>query len=1155
MKCRRSFPRITSCLLFAVFGIANPVFAFDPGEFGRSIQEGLKKGVEGVMEGVLREDEQSQRERRRQAPAAHRRLVNDKQVVRRTQQRLNQLGYDAGPQDGVYGPRTRRAIKAYQRDTGLRPTGYLSGPLVNSLAGPAPGNRPQNTTAQSGSAPATPNLQTGNQSSQGFTNTAGGGFSRYRLVYSNSLVNVYSRGACRQAYRAAKGKRNSQNNQRVVGALVVVFSKPRLYRLANQFLKPEDESVKSVGLQRVVSESFWGEYGEKVFRRSCPVAGRDKFTIYRYYVVGNQIFSEPIDRDYSSSPRARLVRQDGQLPDGTSVSSLPKPGGTFHTTPLGDPVRFGDWLLTELSADHIEQLPSIEVTKWAVALLCRVGDVQTDYRQQVRRLHDDEFARRELSRKARQVLLGAIGERAADQQYVFLKRGRVKLGKYDFKKGAFPVEDIRWDGFGFDENNRKFNRCGRELSISSFDRSENQGELPQYIPVPEAEGRKMVRQDKRSLDIDLTYTLDLLPVQDGSHSLEYLSELGKARVRNPETGKVYWRQDLAKMRESRRAARRNLEQKIADLPRPSEALLPVSRMSVPEGAALARPDTLADIEGRWVANTDDDRNEMLEFYIEKGAFYIRSFGESSHQRYATGAATLNERNELVLEPIEYRPPWLTESGPDWLKASDYGRLFRETEWRGNHFQLMRADSSQVEVTYNSRHMTWSGPLKQLFEDFEQDRGSTLVWRRVSSADEIEFASKAELNRRIDDLPPPLESVPRVTTVSGVSESGKFPGDAPDTLKQISGRWIARPGDGDVFQLYLKNGTFYVVSNSRAVGNNWNNRGGYRRQYISGGAALAFEGTLFLKPIDHEPGWESETFRYTEASYNNFHKIVALKTKIDKGRLNWRLDESISFGGLEFLDLQDSSDSIVWQRVDKDAAAIEQCARDQVDPKTIGEISVRGIEMGAKLELTRRTVLTKKARKHEIYVKDTPFGRTAFAKRYRVPSGKACLEPFPRISGRNWKEDGACYVISSNSKGDIKKIRVRLFLRGDKRKAVKKGLRQKYGRLFSEPEVLASSELAPPMNNAKKGLAELLRFGPPICDQTAADLGRSAAKVEIGRQAPSVLEAFLIYHSNVNITSVMIYADDPNSLLSKKQKADNTNHTESVAPEETEAVEF
>lgn len=47
--------------------------------------------------------------------------------VRELQHRLNQLGFDAGPEDGIFGPLARRALEEFQRDTGL-PVDGVAGP-------------------------------------------------------------------------------------------------------------------------------------------------------------------------------------------------------------------------------------------------------------------------------------------------------------------------------------------------------------------------------------------------------------------------------------------------------------------------------------------------------------------------------------------------------------------------------------------------------------------------------------------------------------------------------------------------------------------------------------------------------------------------------------------------------------------------------------------------------------------------------------------------------------------------------------------------------------------------------------------------------------------------------------------------------------------
>ncbi len=52
---------------------------------------------------------------------------------RTVQDSLNRLGYDAGVVDGLFGPRTRQAIRALQRVMGLEETGFLDGDILGHL--------------------------------------------------------------------------------------------------------------------------------------------------------------------------------------------------------------------------------------------------------------------------------------------------------------------------------------------------------------------------------------------------------------------------------------------------------------------------------------------------------------------------------------------------------------------------------------------------------------------------------------------------------------------------------------------------------------------------------------------------------------------------------------------------------------------------------------------------------------------------------------------------------------------------------------------------------------------------------------------------------------------------------------------------------------
>ena len=49
------------------------------------------------------------------------------------QEMLNNLGYDAGPNDGLMGPKTRSAIRAFQTDAGLPVTGKIDSELLAQL--------------------------------------------------------------------------------------------------------------------------------------------------------------------------------------------------------------------------------------------------------------------------------------------------------------------------------------------------------------------------------------------------------------------------------------------------------------------------------------------------------------------------------------------------------------------------------------------------------------------------------------------------------------------------------------------------------------------------------------------------------------------------------------------------------------------------------------------------------------------------------------------------------------------------------------------------------------------------------------------------------------------------------------------------------------
>ena len=89
------------------------------------------------------------------SPVVEEALGLDRAARRQIQQGLRSAGFDPGGADGLFGSRTRAAIRGWQSSRGARPTGYLDGPGAEALrtagaSGPA---------AQPASSPSVPAAQ------------------------------------------------------------------------------------------------------------------------------------------------------------------------------------------------------------------------------------------------------------------------------------------------------------------------------------------------------------------------------------------------------------------------------------------------------------------------------------------------------------------------------------------------------------------------------------------------------------------------------------------------------------------------------------------------------------------------------------------------------------------------------------------------------------------------------------------------------------------------------------------------------------------------------------------------------------------------------------------------------------------------------------
>jgi len=78
-------------------------------------------------------------DRSQRGPRAEARLVTGtaaEEVVAHVQRSLARLGYGVGSTDGRLSSETVRAIREFEMDQGLQPTGRISGPLIEKLSRP-----------------------------------------------------------------------------------------------------------------------------------------------------------------------------------------------------------------------------------------------------------------------------------------------------------------------------------------------------------------------------------------------------------------------------------------------------------------------------------------------------------------------------------------------------------------------------------------------------------------------------------------------------------------------------------------------------------------------------------------------------------------------------------------------------------------------------------------------------------------------------------------------------------------------------------------------------------------------------------------------------------------------------------------------------------
>ncbi|NQV58393.1 MAG: peptidoglycan-binding protein [Alphaproteobacteria bacterium] len=59
--------------------------------------------------------------------------LSEKRLIRRVQAALSAAGHDAGPADGIWGPKTSAAVSAFQKSKDLEQTGQLGPRTLDAL--------------------------------------------------------------------------------------------------------------------------------------------------------------------------------------------------------------------------------------------------------------------------------------------------------------------------------------------------------------------------------------------------------------------------------------------------------------------------------------------------------------------------------------------------------------------------------------------------------------------------------------------------------------------------------------------------------------------------------------------------------------------------------------------------------------------------------------------------------------------------------------------------------------------------------------------------------------------------------------------------------------------------------------------------------------
>lgn len=102
----------------------------------QSGQPGGDQGAGGAQGGIQSPDQQQQGSDlggTSQQGGAMQGGMQDQASVKQVQEKLSQQGYEVGPVDGIFGPKTQQALRKFQEDKGVQPTGQIDEQTMAAL--------------------------------------------------------------------------------------------------------------------------------------------------------------------------------------------------------------------------------------------------------------------------------------------------------------------------------------------------------------------------------------------------------------------------------------------------------------------------------------------------------------------------------------------------------------------------------------------------------------------------------------------------------------------------------------------------------------------------------------------------------------------------------------------------------------------------------------------------------------------------------------------------------------------------------------------------------------------------------------------------------------------------------------------------------------